>query len=30
MPGAFEPEAVADVSEAFDAVCEVLHDAGTA
>jgi hypothetical protein len=28
MPGAFEPEAIAAMSEAFDATCEVLHDAG--
>ena len=28
MPGAFEPEAIAAMSEAFEAACEVLHDAG--
>ena len=27
-PGAFEPEAVAAMSEAFEAACEVLQDAG--
>lgn len=27
-PGAFEPEAVAAMGEAFDAACEVLQDAG--
>jgi hypothetical protein len=26
--GVFEPEAIAAMSEAFDAACEVLHDAG--
>jgi len=28
LPGAFEPEAVAAMSEAFEAACEVLQDAG--
>lgn len=28
VPGAFEPEAVAAMSEAFEAACEVLQDAG--
>jgi hypothetical protein len=28
IPGAFEPEAVAAMSEAFEAACQVLHDAG--
>jgi hypothetical protein len=28
MPGAFEPEAIAAMSEAFEAACEVLHNAG--
>ena len=27
-PGAFEPDAVAAMSEAFEAACEVLQDAG--
>jgi hypothetical protein len=27
VPGAFEPEAVAAMSEAFEAACEVLQDA---
>jgi len=27
-PGAFEPEAIAAMSEAFEAACEVLHEAG--
>jgi hypothetical protein len=26
--GAFEPEAIAAMSEAFEAACEVLHEAG--
>jgi hypothetical protein len=28
MPGAFEPEAIAAMSEAFEAACDVLRDAG--
>jgi len=28
VPGAFEPEAIATMSEAFEAACEVLHEAG--
>jgi hypothetical protein len=28
IPGGFEPEAIAAMSEAFEAACEVLHEAG--
>jgi hypothetical protein len=28
VPGAFEPEAIAAMSEAFEAACEVLHEVG--
>ena len=28
VPGVFEPEAIAAMSEAFEAACEVLHEAG--